>query len=434
MSPRMTIRSTGRPAAASRGGGTSGRADRGGGRTRGHSGDQGDGRIDGQCRQVGGQGSKPAAASRGGGTSGRADRGGGRTRGRSGDQGDGRIDGQCRQVGGQGSKVNDGVNRVHDLSTIIAKQLQNLLPTIVAQVGNQGRGQGNGRNQNDDAANDNIQGDISRGCTYKDFLACNPKEYDGKGGVIVYTRWIKKMESVQDMSGCRDNQKVKYTASLFIGKALTWWNSQIHTRGQEAIVGMVAATKPKTIQKAVQIAGTLTDEALGNGSIKKNLEKRENRGEPSKDRNEREDNKRIRTGNALSTTTNPVKRKKHRVVPRNVNPINARNPTVRSCYECGSTDHIRNQGNQARGRAFMLGAEEARQDPNIMTGMDWLSEHKAEIICHKKVVRIPILDGKVLRVLGENLEEKVRQLMSAKAKEKNFKRSPQLVSEPVALY
>ncbi|GKF50898.1 putative reverse transcriptase domain-containing protein [Tanacetum coccineum] len=84
-----------------------------------------------------------------------------------------------------------------------------------------------------------------------------------------------------------------------------------------------------------------------------------------------------------------------------------------------------NQGNQARGRAFMLGAEEARQDPNIMTAsgqlveidkvirgckleikghvfginlipfgsgsfdviirMDWLSDHKAEIICHEKV-------------------------------------------------
>ncbi|GJY81525.1 putative reverse transcriptase domain-containing protein, partial [Tanacetum coccineum] len=29
-----------------------------------------------------------------------------------------------------------------------------------------------------------------------------------------------------------------------------------------------------------------------------------------------------------------------------------------------------NQGNQARGRAFMLGAEEARQDPNIMTGLE----------------------------------------------------------------
>ncbi|GKA09524.1 reverse transcriptase domain-containing protein, partial [Tanacetum coccineum] len=63
------------------------------------------------------------------------------------------------------------------------------------------------------------------------------------------------------------------------------------------IRGMVAATEPKTIQKAVQLAGTLTDEALRNGSIKKNPEKRGNVGEPSKDRNGREDNKRTRMGN-----------------------------------------------------------------------------------------------------------------------------------------
>nr|GEY79163.1 reverse transcriptase domain-containing protein [Tanacetum cinerariifolium] len=40
------------------------------------------------------------------------------------------------------------------------------------------------------------------------------------------------------MSGCRDNQKVKYTARSFVGKALTWWNSQIHTRSREAAVSM----------------------------------------------------------------------------------------------------------------------------------------------------------------------------------------------------
>ncbi|GKG46355.1 hypothetical protein Tco_0501201, partial [Tanacetum coccineum] len=39
------------------------------------------------------------------------------------------------------------------------------------------------------------------------------------------------------------------------------------------ICGMVAATEPKTIQKAVQISGALTDEAVRNGSIKK-VEKR----------------------------------------------------------------------------------------------------------------------------------------------------------------
>ncbi|GJT81935.1 putative reverse transcriptase domain-containing protein [Tanacetum coccineum] len=254
----------------------------------------------------------------------------------------------------------------------------------------------------------------------------------------------------------KDSQKVKYTAGSFVGKALTWWNSQIHTQGREAAVGMyayglapqirgmVAATEPKTIQKAMQIAGTLTDEALRNGSIKKNPKKRGNRGEPSKDRNGRDDKKRTKTINAFATTTNPVRRE-------NMGAGRA------------------NQGNQTRGRAFMLGAEEARQDSNIVTGiepsdlgfsykieiasgqlveidkvikgckleidghvfdinlipfgsgsfdviigMDWLSDHKAEIICHEKVVRMPLLDGKVLRVLGEKLEEKVRQLMSAR--------------------
>ncbi|GJQ90665.1 hypothetical protein Tco_0001804, partial [Tanacetum coccineum] len=43
----------------------------------------------------------------------------------------------------------------------------------------------------------------------------------------------------------------------------------------------------------MQIAGTLTDEALRNGSIKKNPEKRGNMGEPSKDKNGRGDNKKL---------------------------------------------------------------------------------------------------------------------------------------------
>nr|GEV46566.1 hypothetical protein [Tanacetum cinerariifolium] len=63
------------------------------------------------------------AASRGRGTGERAGSSGGRTRGCLSDQGDGRIDGQGGQVGGQGSKVNDGVNGVPDFSTIIAQQL-----------------------------------------------------------------------------------------------------------------------------------------------------------------------------------------------------------------------------------------------------------------------------------------------------------------------
>ncbi|GJY48538.1 hypothetical protein Tco_0438494, partial [Tanacetum coccineum] len=54
MPPTMTTQSAGRPAVTSRGGGMGGRAGSGGGRTRGHSGDQGDGRIDCPGGQVGG--------------------------------------------------------------------------------------------------------------------------------------------------------------------------------------------------------------------------------------------------------------------------------------------------------------------------------------------------------------------------------------------
>ncbi|GJU59808.1 putative reverse transcriptase domain-containing protein [Tanacetum coccineum] len=51
---------------------------------------------------------------------------------------------------------------------------------------------------------------------------------------------------------------------------------------------------------------------------------------------------------------------------------------------------------------------------DVIIGMDWLSKDKAKIICHEKLVRIPLSDGKVLRVLGERPEEKARFLMGVK--------------------
>ncbi|GKF55620.1 hypothetical protein Tco_0165960, partial [Tanacetum coccineum] len=164
--------------------------------------------------------------------------------------------------------------------TIVAHQLQNLLPAMMAQenVGNV------------------IVNDNRVGCSYKEFLACNPKKYDGKGGVVVLTRWIKKMESVHDMSGCSIDQKVKYITGSFVGKALTAGHAAYTDRFHE-LARMVTAMKPKTIQKAMQIFGVLTDKAMRNRSIKK-VEKSRNVREPSKDKNGRDDNKRTRTGNA----------------------------------------------------------------------------------------------------------------------------------------
>ncbi|GJY90583.1 putative reverse transcriptase domain-containing protein [Tanacetum coccineum] len=422
--------------------------------------------------------------------------------GQGNDQGLG-ANGNVEGVNGNVEGVNGGVRGAPDFSTIISQQLQKLLLTIFTQV--------------------------VQGCSYKEFLACNPKEYDGKGGAVVLTWWIEKMESVQNMSSCSINQKVKYTAGSFVEEfcpshemqklETELWNHAMVGADQAAYTDrfhelarlVPHLATPESMKTERYISGALTDEAVRNESIKK-VEKRENVVEPSKDKNGRDDNKRTRTGNAFATTANHVGRENTGAWPKNVNPVNVRNPTPArgACYECGSTDHLKpayprlnraqgpggnrpnqvvannggqgrgNQGNQARGRAFMFGAEEARQDLNIMTGtftlnnhfattlfdsdadysfvsttfiplldiepnelgfkykieiasrqlveinkvikgckleikghvfdidlipfghgsfdviigMDWLSNYKAKIICHEKVVRIPLPDGK----------------------------------------
>ncbi|GKB23637.1 putative reverse transcriptase domain-containing protein [Tanacetum coccineum] len=54
---------------------------------------------------------------------------------------------------------------------------------------------------------------------------------------------------------------------------------------------------------------------------------------------------------------------------------------------------------------------------DVIVGMDWLSKNKAEIVCHEKVVRIPMEGGEILRVQGERTLGGIKTLMSMKAEE-----------------
>ncbi|GKD83564.1 putative reverse transcriptase domain-containing protein [Tanacetum coccineum] len=232
------------------------------------------------------------------------------------------------------------------------------------------------------------------------------------------------MESMQDMSGCSIDQKVKYTAGSFVGKALTWWNSRFRTLSREVAVSM----------SWNDFKLMMIEEFYPSHEMQK-LE------------TELWNHVMVGAGHAAYTDR---------------------------FYELARlVPHLVTLKSRKLARAFMLGAEKARQDLNIMTGiepselgfryeieiasgqlvkidkvikgckleieshvfdidlipfrhgsfdviigMDWLSNHKAKIVYHKKVVRIPLLDGKVLRVLGERPEEKARLLMSVKASDK----------------
>ncbi|GJU95813.1 putative reverse transcriptase domain-containing protein [Tanacetum coccineum] len=287
------------------------------------------------------------------------------------------------------------------------------------------------------------------------------------------------------------------------------------------IRAMVTATEPTTIQSVVLKARMRTDEAVRNGSLKKNSEKRGNSGELSRKENVRGDNKRSRTGRAFATITNPVRKEYTGMAPKftncsfHHNPemscrkctnynrlghfsrdcgagpsmvtlVSARNPTTArgACFECGGTDHYKaacprlnraprpggnsqnqpmaieggqgrgNNGNQAQpsdlGFSYEIEIDSGQLVEinkvirdckleieghtfdidllpfghgsfDVIVGIDWLSRHKVEIVCHEKVVRIPLPHGEILRVLGEKPEEKVRYLMSAKTEEQKLK-------------
>nr|GEZ29267.1 putative reverse transcriptase domain-containing protein [Tanacetum cinerariifolium] len=318
----------------------------------------------------------------------------------------GGIEGVNKNVEG----VNGGVEGAPDFSMIISQQLQNLLPAMQAPVGNQR----NVRNQNGNVINENVQENVR-----------NVIVNGNQGGHAAYTDRFHELARLVSYLVTPESRKIdRYVYGL-----------------APQIYGMVAATKPKTVQNAVQIFGALTDETVRNGSIKK-VKKIGNIGEPSKDKNGRDDNKRTKTGNAFASIANPVERENTGHVMSVVVPTMSACPRLNrvkgpkgnhpnQVFDNNRVQGHGKQGNQARGinpselgfrykieigsgqlveidkviKGCKLEIENHvfdidlipfwQRSFDVIIGMDWLSNHKAEIIFHEKVVMIPLLDGKV---------------------------------------
>ncbi|GKB73161.1 hypothetical protein Tco_0934573 [Tanacetum coccineum] len=64
-----------------------------------------------------------------------------------------------------------------------------------------------------------------RGCSYKEFMSCQPTNFKGTEGAVGLTHWFERSKSVFLISKCAKNDKVKYATSTLLDEALSWWNS-----------------------------------------------------------------------------------------------------------------------------------------------------------------------------------------------------------------
>ncbi|GKA12122.1 putative nucleotidyltransferase, ribonuclease H [Tanacetum coccineum] len=279
---------------------------------------------------------------------------------------------------------------------LLPSNIQNVIPQIVTHVTNN-------MNNNNNYNNANKRNGGNNRCSYKGFLACNPRDYDGKGGAIALTRWIEKMESVIDNIRCAENQKARGREAAV---GITWvefkallveefcTSNEIEKLESEFGITLwlgliMRATQPTTIQSAILKAGILTNEAVRCGTLTRSSEKRKEVEETSKQGGSWKDNKKTKVGkgfmvaptrnenvgsypkcaecSAYHPESGPCRlcfncqkqgyfARDYRAPVKQVVPISAvrMGNNKRVCYECGSPEHFCNtcpKLNRAPGQA-----------------------------------------------------------------------------------
>nr|GEV85849.1 hypothetical protein [Tanacetum cinerariifolium] len=271
-------------------------------------------------------------------------------------------------------------------------------------------------------------------------------------GVFELTQWFEKMETVFRISNCSVENQIKFSTCTLLGSALTWCNSHIMTVGPDAayamtweadkikryvgglpdvIHGSVVASRPKTMQEAIEMKNELMDKRKNTWAKRQAKNKRKvNDTSRSNQSQQQQQNKKQNTDRAYTAGSDEKKLyggskplcpkcNYHHNDPcapkcykcnkvghvardcrsiENVNTANnqrgngtSQKPT---CYECEFQGHFRkdcpkfknnNHGNQggnatASAKVYAVGRARKNPDSNVVTGMFLLNNRYASIL------------------------------------------------------
>ncbi|GJR37979.1 hypothetical protein Tco_1213663 [Tanacetum coccineum] len=278
----------------------------------------------------------------------------------------------------------------NDMSVAAIEKLiaRHIVDALLDYEANRNSGNGNGNGNNNRNGNHDSRDGSQRplhtacGCTYKEFLICQPLNFKGTEGDVGLAHWFKKMESVFHISNCTVECQVKYATCTLLGGALTWCNSYVRTVRHDAAYEMPW----KNLMKMMTEAYCLRSET--NKMVPEEYDKMERyvggfpdsiQGNTMSARS-----KMLQDAIGLSNTrayiARPSEKKEYAAtLPLcNKSPAAANNQRTLTCFEYGNQWHYRSEcpklknqncGNQtgngeARRRVYALGGGEADQDPN----------------------------------------------------------------------
>ncbi|GKA86651.1 putative reverse transcriptase domain-containing protein [Tanacetum coccineum] len=271
---------------------------------------------------------------------------------------------------------------------------------------------------------------LSRECTYPDFMKCKPLYFKGTDGVVELTQcartwWNFHVRTVghdvayaMTWTNLKRMMTDKYCLKGVIKKPeVEMWNLKVkgtdvsdkierYVGGlPDMIHGSVMASKPKTMQDAIEFATELMDKKIHT------FAKRQSENKSKQDDNQQQQNKRQNTGRAYTAGSD--------------------NRVGHLARDCRSTANANTANNQRGTRAFGNGNAPAKvyavghagtyPDSNVVMGtsqiditpttldhyydveladeriisfdviigMDWLAKYQAVIVCAEKIIRIP---------------------------------------------